>query len=127
MDHNMVLIYNYISQNRRRRRTNAPPSRAISMAMAVRQCDTEQNSQYSMTGASPEATVHRHLANTCSVSPRWLPGRQYCVNFLHRSNGSSSFFGNLGCIRTYLRIFMSTNTTITYKGLCDILSSCLKT
>jgi hypothetical protein len=34
MDHNMVLIYDYSSQNRRRWRTNLPQLRAISMAMA---------------------------------------------------------------------------------------------
>ena len=33
MDHNMVLSYDYSSRNRRRRRTNVPPSRAISMTM----------------------------------------------------------------------------------------------
>ena len=32
----MVLSYDYSNQNRRRRQTNAPPSRAISIAMAVR-------------------------------------------------------------------------------------------
>ena len=37
----------------------------------------------------------------------------YGVNFSHRSNGSSSFFDNLGCILTYQRMLMSTNTTIT--------------
>ena len=36
----MVLSYNYSNRNSRRRRTNAPPSRAILMAMAVRWCDT---------------------------------------------------------------------------------------
>ena len=35
MDHTMVLSYNYSNQNRWRRRTNAPPSWVISMAMAV--------------------------------------------------------------------------------------------
>jgi hypothetical protein len=37
----MVLSYDYSSQIRRRWRKNAPPSRAISMAMAVRPCNTE--------------------------------------------------------------------------------------
>jgi hypothetical protein len=42
MDLNMVFIYDYSSQNRRRRRMNVPPSRAISMAMVVRQWDMER-------------------------------------------------------------------------------------
>ena len=66
----MVLSYDYSSQNRRRQRTNAPPSRAISMAMAVRRCNTELITQCSMTRASPEATGRRHWATNRSVSPR---------------------------------------------------------
>ena len=38
----MVLSYDYSSQNWRRRRTNAPPLRAILMTMAVRRCNTER-------------------------------------------------------------------------------------
>ncbi len=41
MDHKMVLSYDYAKQKRRQRQTNAPPSQAISMAMAVRRCGTE--------------------------------------------------------------------------------------
>ena len=37
---------------------NAPPSRAISMAMAVRRCNMKRIAQCSMTRASPEATGH---------------------------------------------------------------------
>ncbi len=76
MDHNMVLSYNYSSQNMRRRRTNAPPLRAILMAMAVRGCVTECIAQCSMTRASLEATGRHHRATTRSVSPRRPPGRQ---------------------------------------------------
>jgi len=72
----MVLSYDYSNRNRRRRRTNAPPSWAISMAMAVRRCHTERITRCSMTRASSEATGCRHWATTCSVLPRRLPGRQ---------------------------------------------------
>ena len=40
MEHNMVLSYDYSNRNRRWRQMNAPPSQAISMAMAVRRCNT---------------------------------------------------------------------------------------
>ncbi len=76
MDHNMVLSYDYSNRNRRRQRTNAPPSRAILMAMAVRRCHTERVARCSMTRASLEATGCRHWATTCSVLPRRPPGRQ---------------------------------------------------
>ena len=42
MDNNMVLSYDYSSQIRWRWRINAPPLWAISMAMAVRPCNTER-------------------------------------------------------------------------------------
>ena len=67
----MVLSYDYSSQNRRRQQTNAPPSRAISMAMVVRWCGMKRIAQCSMTRASPEATGRRHRATNRSVSPRW--------------------------------------------------------
>ena len=76
MDQNIVLSYDYSSRNRRRRRTNVPPLRAISMAMAVRRCNTEHITRYSMTRASPEATECRHRATTRSVSPRRPPKQQ---------------------------------------------------
>jgi hypothetical protein len=66
----MVLSYDYSNRNRGWRRTNAPPLRAISMAMAVRRCHTEHISQCSMTSASPEATGRRHWATTRSILPR---------------------------------------------------------
>ncbi len=49
MGHNIVLSYNYSNQNKRWRRTDAPPLRAISMGMAVCWCNTERISQCSMT------------------------------------------------------------------------------
>ena len=67
MNHKMVLSYDYSSQNRWQWRTNVP-SRAISMTMALRQCNTERIAQCSMTRASPEATGRRHQATTHSVS-----------------------------------------------------------
>ena len=76
MDHTMDLSYDYSNQNRQRRRSNAPPSRAISMAMAVRRCDSERITRCSMTRASPEATGLCHWATTCSVLLRQPPGRQ---------------------------------------------------
>jgi hypothetical protein len=45
MDHMIVLSYDYSNRNRRRRRTNAPSSRAISMAMSVHRCNTERITQ----------------------------------------------------------------------------------
>ena len=74
MDHNMVLRYNYSNQNRRRRRTNAPPLRAISMAMVVCRCDTECITQCRMTRASPEAIIKPTMKNThtlLAISMRW--------------------------------------------------------
>ena len=38
----IVLSYDYSNRNRQRWRTNAPPSRAILMAIAVRQCDMKR-------------------------------------------------------------------------------------
>ena len=76
MDHTMVLSYDYSNRNRRRGRTNAPPLRAISMAMAVRRCDMKRIAQCSMTRASPEATGRRHRVTTRSVLPHRPPGRQ---------------------------------------------------
>ena len=76
MDHNIVLSYDYSNQNRRRRRTNAPPSWAISMVIAVRRCHTERISRCSMTRASLEATGCRHWATTHSILPRRPPGWQ---------------------------------------------------
>ena len=72
----MVLSYDYSNQNRRQRWTNAPLSRAISMAMVVRRCHTERISQCSMTRASLEATGRRHWATTRSILPRRPPRRQ---------------------------------------------------
>ena len=79
MDHNMVLRYDYINRNRWRRRTNAPPSLAISMAMAVRWCDTACISRWRRSSAFIEATKRRHRATTRSVLPRRPPGRQQTV------------------------------------------------
>jgi len=76
----MVLSYDYTSQNRRRRRTNAPPLRAISIAMAVRQCNTEHITQCSMTRALPEATGCCHRATTRYVLPRRPQGQQSTNN-----------------------------------------------
>jgi len=55
---------------------NAPPSRAISMVMAVRRCNTERIGRCIMTRVLPEATGCCHWATTRSVSPRRPPGQQ---------------------------------------------------
>jgi len=72
----MVLSYDYSNQNRRRWRTNAPPSWAILMAMAVRRWDTERIVQWRRSRAFIKATKLCHRATTCSVSPRRPPGTQ---------------------------------------------------
>ena len=81
MDHNMVLSYDYSNWNRRRRQTNAPPSRAITMTMTVCWCHTEHINRCSMTRASPEATGRQHWATTrstkwgCNMYPLCWPLR----------------------------------------------------
>ncbi len=76
MDHNTVFSHNYVKQKRRRQKTNAPPSWAISMAMQTHWCNTGGIAQCSMFRATPEATGCCHRATTCSVLPQWLPGQQ---------------------------------------------------
>ncbi len=76
MDHNMVLSYDYAKQNRRWRRSNAPPLQTMLMAMVRRWSDTCGIAQWSMSRATPEATGRRHRATTCSVWPWRPPGRQ---------------------------------------------------
>ncbi len=72
----MVLSYDYSNRNRRRRGTNAPPSKAISMDIAVRRWDTERIAWWRWSRAFIKATKLCHRATTCSVSPRRPPGRQ---------------------------------------------------
>ena len=72
----MVLSYDYSNRNRRRRRINAPPLRAISMAMAVRRCNTERISQLRRSRDFIKATKLRQRATTRSVSPWRPPGTQ---------------------------------------------------
>ncbi len=76
MDHNMVLSYEYAKQKRWRRRTNAPPLQAISMAMQRHWSDSRGIARWRMSRAISEATRCRHLATTCSVLLPWMPGRQ---------------------------------------------------
>ena len=64
----MVLRYDYSNRNRWRRRTNAPPSLAISIAMAVRWCDNARISRWRRSRALIEATKRRHRASTRSDS-----------------------------------------------------------
>ena len=72
----MVRSCDCSNQNRRRRWTNAPLSRPITMAMSVRRCHMERIAQCSINRASSEATGRRHWATTRSVLPRRLPERQ---------------------------------------------------
>ena len=76
MDHIMVLSYDYSNWNRRRRRTNAPPPRAISMAMAVRRWEAARIDQWRRSRAFIKATKRHHWVTTRSVSPRRPPGQQ---------------------------------------------------
>ena len=72
----MVLSYDYSNRNRWQRRTNAPPSLTISIAMAVCWCDTACISQWRRSRALIKATKRRHRVTNRSVLPRWPPGRQ---------------------------------------------------
>jgi hypothetical protein len=58
------------------KRTNAPPSWAVLMAMQTCGCDAACITQCSMSRATPEASGRRHWATTCSVLPRRPPGKQ---------------------------------------------------
>jgi hypothetical protein len=58
------------------KRTNAPPSCAILMAMRMRGCNAACIAQCSMSRATPEASGRRHWATTCSVLPQWPPEQQ---------------------------------------------------
>ena len=66
---------------------NATPSRAISIAMAVRRCNTERIAQCSMTRASPEATKRHQQETTHSVSPQSYQG----IN-QHNNNAACTHF-----------------------------------
>ncbi len=72
----MVLSYDYAKRKRRRQRTNAPPSRVISIAMAVRQWNTERITQWRRSRAFIKATKLCHRVTTCSILPRRPPGTQ---------------------------------------------------
>ena len=72
----MVLGYNYSKQKRRWRQTNAPHLPAVSIAMAVRQSNTDGIAQCCMSRATREATGCRHQATSCSILPQRPPGQQ---------------------------------------------------
>ncbi len=72
----MVLSYGYCGWQNWQWHQHVPPSLAISMAMAVRRCNTKCVAQCSMSRATLEATGRQHWATTCSVLPRGLPGQQ---------------------------------------------------
>ena len=53
--------------------TNAPPSRAISMAVTMRRCDAKRITRCSMFRATLEATGHHHWASICPILFCWMP------------------------------------------------------
>ena len=73
---------------------NAPPSRAILMAMVVRRCNAEHIAKCSMTRASPEATGRRHWATYHSVLPAGCQGDNQlnddatCTHCMDRFDGN---------------------------------------
>ncbi len=77
----MVLSYDYSNQNRPRGRTNAHPSLAISIAMAVWWCNTAHISWWRRSRALIKATIRRHRATNRSVLPEWPPGRQQTLRW----------------------------------------------
>ncbi len=72
----MLFSYGCCRWQNQRWRTNAPHPPAVSMAMAVRQSNTDGIPQYGMSRATPEATGRRHWATTRYVLPQQLPGQQ---------------------------------------------------
>ncbi len=72
----MVLGYNYSKQKMQWQQTNAPHPLAVLMATVVPRSNTDSIAQCGMFTATPEATVCRHRATTCSVSPQQPPGQQ---------------------------------------------------
>ncbi len=76
VDHNIVFSCGYCWWQNQQWWTNAPCPPAILMATAVRQSNTDNIAQCSMSRATPEATGHWHRATTCSVLPQGLPGQQ---------------------------------------------------
>ncbi len=72
----MVLSYSYCWWQNQRWHQHVPPSLAVSMAMAVSQCNTMGITQCSISRATLEATGCWHRAITCSVSPQRPPGQQ---------------------------------------------------
>ena len=104
MGHTKVLSYDYSNRNKRRRQTNAPPTWAISMAMAVRRCDMKCITLCGMTRASPEATGRRHRATTRSVLPHQPPGRQSTQRWCNMYSLCWPFQWPLRCGGTIARI-----------------------
>ncbi len=85
MNHNMIFSYNYGKQKKGRQKTNAPPTRAILMAMQASWSNSDGIAQCSMSRATPEATGRCHWATSFSVSPQRLPGQQQTKQ--HQKNG----------------------------------------
>ncbi len=76
MDHNMIFGYSYWQWQNQQCYQHVPPPLAVSMAMAVRWCNTKRIAQCSMSRATLEATGRHHRATTHSILPQRPPGQQ---------------------------------------------------
>ena len=98
----MVLSYNYSNRNRWRRRTNAPPSLAILIAMAVRWCDTARIAWWRRSRAFIKATKRCHRVTTPSVLLQWPPGQRKqnddarCVHFADHFDALCHYANQVG-------------------------------
>ncbi len=72
----MLISYGYCWWQNQQWRTNAPCPPAVLMATAVRQSNTGDIAQCSMSRATLEATGRYHRATTCYVLPQRPPGQQ---------------------------------------------------
>ncbi len=72
----MLFSYGYGQWQNWWWQTNVSPLQVISIAMAVRRCNTKCIAWCSMSRAIPEATGCCHQVTTCSVLPQRLPGQQ---------------------------------------------------
>jgi hypothetical protein len=72
----MVFSNQYVKQKRPRGQINAPPLRAILMAMQARWINTEGVAQCGMSRATLEVIGCCYWVTTLSVLPRQPPGQQ---------------------------------------------------
>jgi len=125
----MVLSYDYSNRNRWRRRTNAPLSLAISIAMAVRWCDTACIARWRRSRALIEATKRHHRATTRSVLPRWPPVLSIDTTTIRRSAEAGGRGDVMRCDRDGTRgvdSLWSRTKMAPIKKLRDGRSTCLR-